>query len=509
MNENEQAIKAIEDALRSVDVKNADITSSSGVAGVDLLPVSNIVTLVTPFTNMVPREGAGATGPAALFDIIKGDISGDVSGTAEEGKRGGAATFSGTRSGSYYKTSYLEIGVTDEAQYTAEGKLDMRNAAIARTLVESKRIQERRMLFGRTTKASDTYAAGRLTTTADGASVSATPTPTLVSTTGGAIADGTYSVIAVALNGDAYWATKGYTVSAAGTFAATAGSELLDRTRTNGDGTTTTVKGGTGIKSSAASSGALSTTNANKITATLAAVSGAIGYAWFVGTSGSEVFQGVTSRATAVFTKLQTGTQVAASVFTADNSADSLVYDGILTRIEKAGLNISSLANGATLTADGQGGILEFSDIFSNMANSLDGYSPKFIMCNGNGQRVVNKTILGGSTPTTYLQAALSGQAEIIAGKRVIGIYNPITSSAVNLIINPYMPDGQFLIGTDEIPTVVPSPSSVPFFFRPRRDYWAEIWPRTTRKTVGSVTIDGAFCMRWFDGFGLVKNVTV
>lgn len=508
--EQDKAIQAIETALRGVDVRNADISSAnSGVAGVDLLPVANIVTLVTPFTDMVPREPAGATGPAALFDVIKGNVSGDVSGTAEEGKRGGQASFSGARSGAYYKTIALEMAVTDEAQYAADGKLDMRAAAVSRTLVEAKRIQERSFLFGRTTIASDSYAAGRLTTTADGASVAATPTPVLVSTTGGAIADATYSVIAVALNGDAYWATKGYTVSAAGTFAATAGAELLDRTRTNGDGTTTTVKGGTGIKSSAASSGALSTSNANKITASIAAVSGAVGYAWFVGASGSEVYQGTTATAQAVFTKLQTGTQAAASNFTADNSADSLRYDGILTRIEKAGLNITTLTNGTTLAADGEGGILEFTDIFSNMHQALDGYSPKFVMCNGKGQKLINKTILGGSTPTTYLTAQLSGQSEIIAGKRVIGIFNPITSTPVNVIVNPYMPDGTFMLGTDEIPTVVPSPATTPFFFRPRRDYWAEIWPRTTRKTVDSVTIDGALCMRWFDGFGLVKNVAV
>ena len=46
-------------------------------------------------------------------------------------------------------------------------------------LAEVKRIQERRFLYGRALISSDAYAAGRLTTTADGASVSATPPPTL------------------------------------------------------------------------------------------------------------------------------------------------------------------------------------------------------------------------------------------------------------------------------------------------------------------------------------------
>lgn len=496
--------------LTSVDVKNADVTSAnSGANGIDLKPLTHVVRLVTPFSDKVPRQ-EGQPGVAALYNTIKGNIGGAADGYVEEGKRGGQMTFAGVQSGSYYKSIYGEIAVTDEARYSSQ--IDLLASATVRAMIETKRNQEKRFLFGRATKASDIYATGRLTTTADGASGASTPTPTLVSATGGTIADGTYSVIAVALSGDAYSATKGYPVSAAGSFAATAGSELLPTAaRPNGDGTTTALKGGAAIKSTAASSGALSTTNANKITATVAAVAGAVGYAWFVGASGSEVYQGTTSTNQAVFTKLQTGTQVAAANFTADNSAEPLAYDGILTRIEAtgSGAQLTTLAAGATLTADGMGGVTQFSDLFSNWAVALDGYSPDYVMVSPKGQATINSVILGGSTPTTYLQASLSGESNLTAGKKVGTLYNPIMGVTVPVIVNPYLPNGMALFGCDSIPTVVPSPNSTPLSFRYRRDYWTNLWARTSRREVPSVVVDGALTFEWLDGFGLVKNFAV
>ena len=75
--------------------------------------------------------------------------------------------------------------------------------------------------------------------------------------------------------------------------------------------------------------------------------------------------------------------------------------------------------------------------------------------------------------------------------------------------VNPYMPDGMVLLGTDTIPTVVPSPNSKPMTFRYRRDYWTNLWARTSRREVPSVVIDGALTFEWLDGFGLVKNIAV
>lgn len=509
MNQTDKALEEISKALKAgSEVANADITSAnSGVNGIDLLGAANIVTLRTPFTDMVPRDGAGATGLGFMYNTIKGAVSGDSSGYTEEGKRGGQATFAGVMSGAAYKAISQEISVTDEARYGSEGQIDLLAAAVTRSLIEAKRIQERRFLVGRATKASDGYATGRLTTTADGASISATPTPSVVAaSTGGFIGAATYSVICVALAGEAAFRTKGYRINSA-SLPASAGAELLPTTRTNGDGSTTSISGGASIKSSAASSGAVSGST-NKLTCSVAPVAGAVGYAWFVGVSGSEVYQGTTFSAQAVFTSLVTGTTAAASNFTADNSAEAWAYDGILTRCFKAdsGAYVTVMPNGSSLTADGQGGILQVSDIFANMYSALDGYSPDYIMCNGATQQKINALILGVSNPTTFLTKSIDDTSEITAGKKVGALFNPIAGTVVKIIDNPSMLDGMILIGTTKIPTVVPSPETAPVFFRPRRDYWAETWPRVTRKTVPSVTIDGALGFRWLDGFGVVSN---
>jgi hypothetical protein len=90
MNQTDKAIEEITRALSSAGgVANADITSqNSGVNGIDLLAAANVVTLKTPFTDIVPREPAGATGLGFLHNVIKGGVSGDSTGYTEEGKRG-------------------------------------------------------------------------------------------------------------------------------------------------------------------------------------------------------------------------------------------------------------------------------------------------------------------------------------------------------------------------------------------------------------------------------------
>ena len=511
----ESNAKAVEDLigiLSAIDIKNADITSSnSGANGIDLKPLTQVVTLKDTLSQKIARQDGGV-GPAALYNTIKGAAGGSVDGYVEEGKSGGQATFAGVQSGSYYKSVYTEISVTDEARYAAEPQIDLLAGATVRAMIECRRIQERRFLFGRSTIAADAYASGRLTTTADdSARPAATTTPVLVSDNQGTIANGTYSVIAVALAGDAFWATKGYPVSAAAIFAATAGSELLPTAaRANGDGTTTALKGGAAIKSAAASTGAIAATT-NRITATVAPMAGAVGYAWFVGTLGNECYQGTTSTGKAAFTSLQTGTQVCAALFTVDNSAEPLAYDGLLTRMTKAnsGAQLATVGNGLSLTADGQSGITEFTNLFSNWAVTLDGYSPDWLMVSPLSQKKINATIFGTSTPTVQLIQSLSGEAEVTAGKRVAGLFNPIMGVSLPVIVNPYMPDGMALFGCDSIPTVVPSPNSRPLAFRARRDYWTNLWARTSRRQVPSVVVDGALTFEWLDGFGLVNNFAV
>jgi hypothetical protein len=52
------------------------------------------------------------------------------------------------------------------------------------------------------------------------------------------------------------------------------------------------------------------------------------------------------------------------------------------------------------------------------MYAALDGYSPKYVMCNGSTQQKINALILGAANPTTFLTKALDDTTEITAGKK-------------------------------------------------------------------------------------------
>lgn len=87
-NRDAQAVEELVKILGSIDVQNADITSgNSGANGIDLKPLTHVVTGKFPLSEKVSRE-VGQGGPAALYNTIKGAASGSTDGYVEEGKRG-------------------------------------------------------------------------------------------------------------------------------------------------------------------------------------------------------------------------------------------------------------------------------------------------------------------------------------------------------------------------------------------------------------------------------------
>jgi len=93
-------------------------------------------------------------------------------------------------------------------------------------------------------------------------------------------------------------------------------------TRTNADGSSDTFGGGAAKKSNNATVTTASDGNAtHSIKASVAAVTGALGYAWFWGAAGSEVLGAITTIDSLVITAAASGTQTAASRLTCDLSA--------------------------------------------------------------------------------------------------------------------------------------------------------------------------------------------
>ena len=109
-------------------------------------------------------------------------------------------------------------------------------------------------------------------------------------------------------------------------------------TRSNADGSSDTFGGGAAGKSANATASIASGTTGS-IAATVAPVTGAVGYAWFWGAAGSEVLGAITTINSLVIAANAAGTQTAASLGASDNSTNALVFDGLLYQAFKSGSN--------------------------------------------------------------------------------------------------------------------------------------------------------------------------
>lgn len=495
----DKSVEEIKSALAAVmpaTVQNGDITTSSGGYGIDLLGAASLLRLSTPWTDRLPRMGVDATGLSAQWwEILTGTgRANNTTGTAAEGARGGQLGWSGALKTAKYKSVAIDAAVTDEQRKATSGILDPLAFNMNAALVECKRSHHMQNLFGR---------GETLLGTASTPSLSAV-------NSGGAVPAQTNSVIVVALNGGAMRRLSTYTINGSWTATASSGSELMDSTRTNGDGSTTTVAGGTSIKSAAATQA--TTGGASTLTASWVPTPGACGYALFVGVAGSEVFQGVTVNSSVTMTLLKTGSWAAASRFTADNSKDPLEYDGLITLLQASDSpaqqivlpNNTALSSGSDFTID------QLEPAFAYFFQQFDGYSPEYALVSGATKRKIAKALLSNSNASraVYMVAAgAAGNGEMTIGQGVLKILNPYTNDEIEVLVDPYMPDGKIILGTYKIPTQFGASVTNAVFFRPQQEFYGETWPRSTRKWSNGVSLIGALCAPWRAGHAVIDNV--
>lgn len=495
----DKSVESIREALRGVmpdTVANADgITSANGAYGVDLIGAAALLRLSTPWTDKLPRTGSDTGLSAQWHEILlsSGRMSNDT-GTASEGKRGGIIAMTSALQTAPYKEIVKDGIVTDTARLTMGGIIDPLSLNMNGALIECKRAHHMQNLFGRGETLLGTAA-----------------TPTLsTATTGGTIGAATQSVIVVALNGSAERRTRAYTINGSWVATASSGLELDDFTRTNGDDSTTAVAGGTSIKSAAATQATTGSTST--LTASWVPTPGACGYALFVGVAGSEVYQGTTQLCSVTMTLLKTGSAPAAGKYTADKSKDVLEYDGIITQLQASGSGAYQLAiaNGQALTSGADYTIDQFEPAFAYFFTTFDGYSPEYALVSGKTKRAIAKALLSNSTASRavmMVNAGNSGDTDMALGQGVLKILNPYTQTAVEILVDPYMPDGKVVLGTYKIPTQFGAGITASVFFRAAHEFRGETWARRSRKWENSVSLRGALCVPWRAGHAVIDNV--
>jgi len=239
--------------------------------------------------------------------------------------------------------------------------------------------------------------------------------------------------------------------------------------------------------------------SANSVTATVAAVRGAVAYDWFYSANGSTwYYYTTTTTNTVTVTKTISSNQALPSGnavpdlstswkgtanavptinTSADNgSANANDYDGFLASLAgdyngsgqwgtpgsgTANPSIFNSLDGAALTLTG-GTVNEIeNDIFLPLWNQVK-CSPTALMMNAQQAQEIANLVLGSSSATTYLQTDASGRISTTAGGRVGEIVNaPAGGITVPIEVHVSLPPGTIVARTDRVPFPQANISSV------------------------------------------------
>lgn len=482
----QQAIAEFQKALtapKSEILQKAGITQATGLVAYDLqAPAKNLVPVLTPIRNRLPRVSGGG-GTSTHWKVVTGINTAALRGFVPEGERNGVVTTAVSDKSANYKTLGMEDSITFEAERAAVGFEDIR-ATQAQRLLWATMIEEEIANLG----ANNGVALGTPTA----------PTVTVVDG-GGSIADGTYNVRVVALTLHGYLASS-----------VTGGVVGQVTVNPASGGAAFTYGGGSSNKSAATSTGAIANGGDSAIRASTPVVPGAVAYAWYVGAGGTEYLQAITTINSVQLTNLRTDTQTAASI-TADNSTNAYAYDGILYHAwaSGSGAYIKNMAAGTPgagtgLTADGQGGIVEINDLFRSL---WDNYrlSPSRIYVNAQEADNITKKVLTASAA----QIPYVTGTEFTAGMRVKSLLNRFALGAapeVPLEIHPHMPPGTLVAVTEQLPYPVNGVPNV-MEMRLRQDYYQIEWPQRTRKYESGVYFDGVLAHYAPFSVGIITNI--
>ena len=262
--------------------------------------------------------------------------------------------------------------------------------------------------------------------------------------------------------------------------------------RTNADRSTATYGGGS---AKASTNQTVSVTGPNgSVAATVARVSGAVAYAWFWGTAGSELLGAITTINSVQITAAATGTQLA-STLSSDNSQNALVFDGILTQMMGQSFGAASgsyvgvqaagtAGTGTGLTTDNNGGIVEFDAM---LKDRWDNYKLGFdrIFCNSQEAININKKALNGSasgaTSLFRFQLEADKSEGVVAGSRVVAYHNQFTGRDLDVVVHPWMPPGTIVFWSDRVPYALSNVANIAQF-RVRQGYYQIQWPLATRQ---------------------------
>ena len=186
------------------------------------------------------------------------------------------------------------------------------------------------------------------------------------------------------------------------------------------------------------------------ITITVGAVTGALGYKVYVGTTTGATNAKYVGR----FTGLTATLQGAASTNTtnnnlvystsgavapsADSSAYATGYDGIIPTLLGSAGGYNNAVNGQFSTSNPGA---EYQTVFYNLYNNVKA-DPDEILINGSDRKQLSDAIKNGSTANYRLNLTQTDAGDYVGGATIGGLYNEVTGKLVDITVHPWLPQG-------------------------------------------------------------------
>ncbi|MBN8907405.1 MAG: hypothetical protein J0H99_12415 [Rhodospirillales bacterium] len=484
----------------------AGITTSTGAVWYDLrAPALLHVPVLTPIREKLARRSRPNPGKACNWKVINGLLGSGIDGMGylPEGTRSGVKSISVQDAFATYTTLGEEGSITLQAELAGQGLEDM--LALDRLLTLEKLMlkEEPALLFGnRSTQLG---------------------TPTTPTT-------GTVALASAALNTTYYVAVVALTSE--GFAAASVTNGVVNATTvTAADGKTYTVNGGSSNKSAIATQ---AVTTGNALTATTPAIRGAVGYAWYVGTTNAAAslyLQKITTiNSVLLDTVTLTGRQTADAITgdhsyndgTGSGSNQVAAFDGLMMSALKSGsgayykaLATGTAGTGTSLTADNAGGIEEINEMMLTMWDTYKVGVTELYMSSRTANAVYKKILTNASAPLLrFNKDANSGDMEISGGGRVAAYFSPVGNpyggGKATINIHPNLPDGVITGWATELPAwyknnETPAVAEVLC----RRDYFSTDWPKRTLATEYGVYTDECLAVYAPWAMGVITNIAV
>ena len=419
----QNALAAQRVAMQDIQ-KEITLTSplSTSFAAFDLEAPSKMLTpRPTPLRNRIPRKkgvgtshrvkrilgytGTGTGGVANLWPGVTESTTNSFGSLSLE--RGPQISYAADDLVLPYNSYSLSDSVSFDANFSGLGYQDLRQLSSTSTLYATMLMEERMMLFARGTSSGYSGALAQVTSV-----VTASPVAASGQT---ALASGTYYV---AVTADAGISANGFGESIASAI-----------------GTETVVTG-------------------DVLQITFPAVTGALGYNIYVGTTtglANLKYQGTVKGAlTAVINGAGTTsllannfafstTGAAASRATADTSAYATGYDGILPTVLNPAISGAINAVNSTFSTANPG--VEFQNVFATMYGNVKA-DPDLVLLNGNDRKQLSDAIKSGSTANYRLTIQEPGKDGVTYGSIVTGLQNEVTGKAVDLMVHPWLNQG-------------------------------------------------------------------